>query len=223
MHIPDGFLSAEVAAACAVPAAGAVAYGLRRASRELDERRVPLLGVTAAFVFAAQMLNFPVAGGTSGHFLGAALAAILLGPWLACVVMSVVLVVQSFVFADGGVTALGANVLNMGVIGALVVGGLMLAARRALPHRRGALLAVTAVGAWLAVMAGATACAFELAISGTVPLGTVLPAMLGVHALIGIGEGVITAAAVSAVLASRPDLIGWGRAVPPSVAIPATN
>ncbi len=134
MHIPDGFLSAEVAAACAVPAAGAVAYGLRRASRELDERRVPLLGVTAAFVFAAQMLNFPVAGGTSGHFLGAALAAILLGPWLACVVMSVVLVTQSFVFADGGVTALGANILNMGVIGALLVGGLMLAARAVLPR-----------------------------------------------------------------------------------------
>ena len=102
--------------------------GLRRANVELDERRVPLLGVTAAFIFAAQMLNFPVAGGTSGHFLGAALAAILLGPWLACLVMAVVLGVQAFVFADGGVTALGANILNMGVIGALVVGGLMLAA-----------------------------------------------------------------------------------------------
>jgi cobalt/nickel transport system permease protein len=207
MHIPDGFLSAEVAAACAVPAAGAVGYGLRRASRELDERRVPLLGVTAAFVFAAQMLNFPVAGGTSGHFLGAALAAILLGPWLACVVMSVVLVTQSFVFADGGVTALGANVLNMGVIGALLVGGLMVAARAALPRTRGAFLAVSAIGAWLAVMAGAAAASVELAVSGTVPLGTVLPAMLGVHALIGIGEGVITAAAVSAVLASRSDLL----------------
>jgi cobalt/nickel transport system permease protein len=207
MHIPDGFLSAEVAAACAVPAAGAVGYGLRRASRELDERRVPLLGVTAAFVFAAQMLNFPVAGGTSGHFLGAALAAILLGPWLACVVMSVVLVTQAFVFADGGVTALGANVLNMGVIGALLVGGLMVAARAALPRTRGAFLAVSAIGAWLAVMAGAAAASMELAVSGTVPLGTVLPAMLGVHALIGIGEGVITAAAVSAVLASRSDLL----------------
>jgi cobalt/nickel transport system permease protein len=207
MHIPDGFLSAKVAAACAVPAAGAVAYGLRRASRELDERRVPLLGVTAAFVFAAQMLNFPVAGGTSGHFLGAALAAILLGPWLACVVMSVVLVTQSFVFADGGVTALGANVLNMGVIGALLVGGLMVAARAALPRSRGVLLGVSAVGAWLAVMAGAAATSLELAISGTVPLGTVLPAMLGVHTLIGIGEGVITAAAISAVLAARSDLI----------------
>ena len=125
MHIPDGFLSTEVALACAVPAATAVAIGLRKASQDLDERRVPLLGVTAAFVFAAQMLNFPVAGGTSGHFLGAALAAILLGPWLACLTMAVVLGVQSFVFADGGITALGANILNMGVIGALLVGGLM--------------------------------------------------------------------------------------------------
>jgi cobalt/nickel transport system permease protein len=211
MHIPDGFLTPEVAAACAVPAIGAVGYGLRRASRELDERRVPLLGVTAAFVFAAQMLNFPVAGGTSGHFLGAALAAILLGPWLASVVLAVVLVVQSFVFADGGVTALGANILNMGVIGALVVGGLMVGAQRVLPQRRGAFLAVTGAGAWLAVMAGATATSLELAISGTVPLGTVLPAMLGVHALIGIGEAVVTVAAVSAVMSTRPDVV---RALP---------
>jgi cobalt/nickel transport system permease protein len=207
MHIPDGFLTPEVAAACAVPAIGAVGYGLRRASRELDERRVPLLGVTAAFVFAAQMLNFPVAGGTSGHFLGAALAAILLGPWLASVVLAVVLIVQSFVFADGGVTALGANVLNMGVIGALVVGGLMVGAQRVLPQRRGVFLAVAGGGAWLAVMAGATATALELAISGTVPLGTVLPTMLGVHTLIGIGEAVITVAAVSAVMSTRPDVV----------------
>src|SRR3954469_4651440 len=207
MHIPDGFLTTEVALACAVPAALCVGVGLRRANVELDERRVPLLGVTAAFVFAAQMLNFPVAGGTSGHFLGAALAAILLGPWLACLVMSVVLVVQSFVFADGGVTALGANILNMGVIGALLVGGLMLLAQRVLPNRRGAFLAVAGVGSWLAVVAGALACSLELAISGTVPLGTVLPAMLGVHVLIGVGEAVVTVAAVSAVLSTRPDVV----------------
>ncbi len=130
MHVPDGFLSAEVALACAVPAVVAVGIGLRRAEVDLDERRVPLLGVTAAFVFAAQMLNFPIAGGTSGHFMGAALAAVLLGPWLACLVLAVVLGVQAFLFADGGITALGANVLNMGVIGALLVGGLMVAARR---------------------------------------------------------------------------------------------
>jgi cobalt/nickel transport system permease protein len=207
MHIPDGFLSPEVAGATAVASAAAVGYGLKTANTTLDERRVPLLGVTGAFIFAAQMLNFPVAGGTSGHFLGAALAAILLGPWLGCLTMAVVLGLQAFVFADGGITALGANVLNMGVIGALVVGGLMLASRRTLPKSRALLLAITGVGAWLAVMAGAAATAVELAISGTVPLHTVLPAMLGVHALIGLGEAVITVAAVSAVLAARPDLI----------------
>jgi cobalt/nickel transport system permease protein len=220
MHIPDGFLSPEVALTCAVPAAAAVAYGVRRANVELDERRVPLLGVTAAFVFAAQMLNFPVAGGTSGHFLGAALAAILLGPWLACLVMAVVLFAQAFVFADGGITALGANVLNMGVIGALVVGGLMVAARSVAGRSRGALLGVAAGGAWLAVMAGAGATAIELAVSGTVPLATVLPAMLGVHALIGVGEAVVTTAAVSAVLTTRPDLLPGVDA--PLPALPAT-
>ena len=207
MHIPDGFLSNEVALACAVPAVAAVAYGLKRADVDLDDRRVPLLGVTAAFVFAAQMLNFPVAGGTSGHFLGAALAAVLLGPWLASLVLAVVLVVQAFVFADGGVTALGANVFTMGVVGGVLVGGLMLAARKALPNTRATLLGVSAVGAWLAVVAGAAVCAVELAVSGTVPLATVLPAMLGVHVIIGIGEAVITVAAVGAVLATRPDLI----------------
>jgi cobalt/nickel transport system permease protein len=208
MHIPDGFLSTEVAVACWVPAAVAVGVGLKRANVELDERRVPLLGVTAAFIFAAQMLNFPVAGGTSGHFLGAALAAILLGPWLACLVLAVVLGVQAFVFADGGITALGANVLNMGVVGALLVGGLMYAARRVAGHGRTALLAISGAGAWLAVMAGATTTSLGLALSGTVPLGTVLPAMLGVHALIAVGEAVVTVAAVSAVLATRPDLLG---------------
>jgi cobalt/nickel transport system permease protein len=216
MHIPDGFLNGEVAAATGVVSVGAVAYGLRRANETLDERRIPLLGVTGAFIFAAQMLNFPVAGGTSGHFLGAALASILLGPWLACLVMSVVLVAQAFVFADGGITALGANVLNMGVIGALLVGFLMVASVRALPRFRFAFFAVSAIGAWLAVMAGATATSFELAISGTVPLSTVLPAMLGVHALIGIGEAVVTVAAVAAVAASRPDLVAALGRVPGS-------
>jgi cobalt/nickel transport system permease protein len=153
------------------------------------------------------MLNFPVAGGTSGHFLGAALAAVLLGPWLAGLVLAVVLGVQAFVFADGGITALGANVLNMGVLGGVVVGGLMLAARRLLPSTRAALLGVTAGGAWLAIMVGAAGCAIQLAASGTVPLGTVLPAMLGVHAVIAAGEAVVTVAAVSAVLATRPDLL----------------
>ncbi len=207
MHIPDGFLSPPVAAVAALLALAAVARGLRVADATLDEARVPLLGLVAAFVFAAQMLNFPVAGGTSGHFLGATLAAVLLGPWLACLVLAVVLVVQAFAFADGGISALGANVLNMGVLGALLAGYLLLAAQRLLPHTRRAFLASVAVVSWLAVMAGAAATSVELALSDTVPLGTVLPAMLGVHALIGVGEAVITVAAVSAVLASRPDLV----------------
>jgi len=218
MHIPDGFLSPEVAAGTAVVAAGAVGVGLRRASAQLDDRVVPLLGVTGAFVFAAQMLNFPVAGGTSGHFLGAALATILLGPWLATLVLAVVLATQCFVFADGGISALGANVLCMGVCGALATGGLMLLARRMLPRRRGVLLAVAGAGAWLAVIAGASATALLLALSGTVPLGTVLPAMLSVHVVIGLGEAAITVAALSALMATRPDLIGaWAASPRPAV------
>jgi len=218
LHIPDGFLSGGVAAAGAVLAVAAVAYGLRVADRDLDEARVPLLGVLAAFVFAAQMLNFPVAGGTSGHFLGATLAAVLLGPWIACVVMAVVIAVQALAFADGGVSALGANVVNMGVLGALCAGFAIQAGLRVLPQTRAAFLGLVAVVSWLAVMVGAAATSVELAASGTVPLGTALPAMLGVHALIGIGEAVITAVAVGAVLTARPDLIAVGRFEAPGYA-----
>jgi cobalt/nickel transport system permease protein len=207
LHIPDGFLSGGVALACGVLAIAAVAYALRVANVELDEARVPLLGVLAAFIFAAQMLNFPIAGGTSGHFLGATLAAVLLGPWLACLVMAVVIAVQAFAFADGGISALGANVLNMGVLGALLAGLLVAGLVKAIPHSRAAFLSVVGVVSWLAVMVGAAATSVELAVSDTVPLATSLPAMLGVHALIGIGEAVITVAAVSAVLVSRPDLV----------------
>jgi cobalt/nickel transport system permease protein len=207
LHIPDGFLSPGVAAAAGLAALAAVGYGLRVAGVELDEARVPLLGVLAAFVFAAQMLNFPIAGGTSGHFLGATLAAVLLGPWLACLVMSVVITVQAFAFADGGVTALGANILNMGVLGALLAGLLVVAAVRVLPRTRPTFLGVVALVSWLAVMTGAAATSVELAASDTVPLATALPAMLGVHTLIGVGEAVITVAAVGAVLAARPDLV----------------
>jgi cobalt/nickel transport system permease protein len=210
LHIPDGFLSGGVALACGALALAAVAYALRIANVELDEARVPLLGVLAAFIFAAQMLNFPIAGGTSGHFLGATLAAVLLGPWLACLVMAVVIAVQALAFADGGISALGANVLNMGVLGALLAGLLVAATMKALPHTRAGFLAVVGIVSWLAVMVGAGATSVELAASDTLPLGTSLPAMLGVHALIGIGEAVITAAAVSAVLASRPDLVALG-------------
>jgi cobalt/nickel transport system permease protein len=218
LHIPDGFLSGGVAAAGAVIAVAAVAYALRVADRDLDEARVPLLGVLAAFIFAAQMLNFPVAGGTSGHFLGATLAAVLLGPWIACLVMAVVIAAQAFAFADGGVTALGANVVNMGVLGALLAGFAVRGGLKVLPRTRGALLGLAAAVSWLAVMAGAAATSVELALSGTMPLATTLPAMLGVHAVIGAGEAAITFAALSAVLAARPDLIVIGRFEAPHAA-----
>jgi cobalt/nickel transport system permease protein len=207
LHIPDGFLSPGVAGAAGLAAIAAVAHGLRVANVELDESRVPLLGVVAAFIFATQMLNFPVAGGTSGHLLGATLAAVLLGPWLACLVMAVVLIVQCFAFADGGVSALGANILNMGVLGALLAGFLIIAAQKVLPRTRTAFLGTVGAVSWLAVMAGAAATSVQLAVSGTIPLDTVLPAMLGVHTLIGVGEALITVAAVGAVLAARPDLV----------------
>jgi cobalt/nickel transport system permease protein len=210
LHIPDGFLSGPVATLLWLLAILAVANGLRIANATLDESRVPLLGVLAAFIFAVQMLNFPVAGGTSGHLLGATLAAVLIGPWIACLIMAVVLMVQCFAFADGGVSALGANIVNMGVLGALLAGYLIKVLMPMLPKTRAAFLGAVGVASWVAVMVAAGATSVQLATSGTVPLDTVLPAMLGVHALIGIGEAVITVAAVSAVLASRPDLIALG-------------
>lgn len=209
MHIPDGFLSTPVAVTTYAVSAVAVAYAVRRAGAALDDKKVPLLGVTAAFIFAAQMLNFPVAGGTSGHFLGAALATILLGPWLACIVIAVVLTGQAFIFADGGLTALGAGILAMAVIAPAVTVAIMSLAGR-MSRSRGSFLAGTAAASWISIMVAATAISAFLAVSDTIPFGTVLPAMLGVHALIGIGEAVITTAAIAAVLASRPDLIHGG-------------
>lgn len=224
MHIPDGFLSAPVATGTAVVAAGVLGYAVRRTGRTLEDRQIPLLGVTAAFVFAAQMLNFPVAGGTSGHFLGAALATVLLGPWLALIVLSVVVTGQALVFADGGLTAIGAEVIAMGVVGCGAAWLIVTVARRVAGPSPGVLLGATAVASWVGIMLAAATVSVLLAASGTIPLGTVLPAMLGVHALIGIGEALITTAAVAAVLAARPDLVaGVGPIVPALPARPAVT
>jgi cobalt/nickel transport system permease protein len=202
MHIPDGFLSPPVWAAADVVSAGAVGYALRRVNREIEPARVPLMGVTAAFVFAAQMVNFPVAGGTSGHLLGGVLAAVLLGPCEATLVMLTVFAVQALLFQDGGVLALGANMFNMGLVGTL--GGW--AIYRLLCRSLGAPVSAGAAG-WLAVMLGAACASCELALSGTAALRVVLPAMLGWHALIGLGEAAITAGAVRLVARARPDLL----------------
>lgn len=206
MHIPDGFLDAKTFVALDVAGAGFVAVAAARVRRVLNERAVPLMAVLAAFVFAAQMLNFPVAGGTSGHFGGGALAAVLLGPWAGVLAMTLVLVIQALAFGDGGILALGANVINMGVVAPFVGYGVYYLVRRAWRSEAGRFVGSFA-GAWFAVVAAATACALELAMSGTTPLGVVLPAMVGVHAIIGVGEGLITAAAVAAVRVSRPDLL----------------
>jgi len=207
MHIPDGFVSGSVNAASGAAALGVCALALARAKRTLGEKQVPLLGVTSAFVFAAQMVNFPVAGGTSGHFLGALLAALLLGPLNACLVITVVLVIQCLGFADGGVTALGSNIFNMGIVGGLASYYVFRLLQAALPKTRVGFLAAAAMSAWLSVVLAALCCAVELGLSGTLPLKAAIFGMAGVHALIGIGEALITVTVASTVLAVRPDLI----------------
>lgn len=212
MHIPDGFLDAKTAAASAVLAAGGVAYALRTVRKELPARRVPLIGLTASFIFVAQMLNFPVAGGTSGHLIGATLAAVLLGPGAAIVVMTAVLLLQSLLFADGGLTALGANIFNMAIVAPIVGFAMYSAIRRLGARSEGASawrwkLFGTAFGAWCSTLAAAIACAGQLAFSGTVAWNAALPAMGGIHMLIGIGEATITTLVVAGVARSRPELL----------------
>jgi cobalt/nickel transport system permease protein len=208
MHLPDGFLSHGMNGATFVISAGACAYAVRRVNLKFGEREVPLMGVTAAFIFAAQMINFPIAGGTSGHFLGAVFSSVLLGPWAGLIIITLVLAVQCLGFADGGLTALGANVFNMGVVGALGGYGIFtLIYHLCRKSYRGFFIAL-AVSAWFSVVMAATATAFELAMSGTSPLVVVLPTMVGVHAIIAIGEAVITTTSVSLILKTRPDLVG---------------
>jgi cobalt/nickel transport system permease protein len=207
MHIPDGFISTPVAVAGIAVAAGSVAYAVKATNKKMGEKQVPLMGVLAAFIFAAQMLNFPVAGGTSGHLVGAALAAILLGPSPALLIMTCVLIVQSLVFQDGGLLALGANIFNMGIVPCFVGYYLYKGIASPFHKRKLGIMVGGGVAAWVTVVIASVFCAVELAISGTVPLRVALPAMAGVHAVIGIGEGLITAAVLALVLATRADLL----------------
>jgi len=207
MHIPDGFLSNGLNAATFVISAGACAYGVRRVNRNFGEKEVPLMGVTAAFIFAAQMINFPIAGGTSGHFLGAVFSSVLLGPWASLLIMTIVLIVQCLGFADGGLTALGTNIFNMGVIGALGGYGIFFILYHSFRKSRKSFFFALAVSSWLSIVMGASAAAVELVLSGTSPLKITLPAMVGTHALIGIGEAIITTTALSLILKTRPDLV----------------
>ncbi|MEU3689538.1 energy-coupling factor ABC transporter permease [Streptomyces narbonensis] len=213
MHVPDGFINAPVSAVAGVAAAGAVAVSLRGARRELDERTAPLAGLVAAFIFAVQMLNFPVATGTSGHLLGGALAAILVGPWTGVLCVAVVLLMQGILFADGGLTALGVNITVMGVVTVVVAYALFRGLVLVLPRTRRSVTAASFVAALVSVPASAAAFTLIYAIGGTtdVPISKVLTAMVGVHFLIGIGEAVITMLTVGAVIAVRPDLVFGAR------------
>ncbi|MGW0593461.1 energy-coupling factor ABC transporter permease [Streptosporangium sp. NPDC002607] len=212
MHVPDGFFNAAVSLSAGVVAAAGVAVCLRGARRELDDRTAPMAGLVAAFVFAVQMLNFPVAAGTSGHLLGGALAAILVGPYTAVLCVAVVLLVQGFFFADGGLTALGVNITLLGIVAVLVGWGVFRLITRSV-RGRGAVVAASFVAALVSVPATALIFTLLFWVGGTAPIeiGTVAAAMGGVHLLIGIGEGLITAVTVSTVLAIRPDLVYGAR------------
>ncbi|MFI0774694.1 energy-coupling factor ABC transporter permease [Streptomyces sp. NPDC021212] len=215
MHVPDGFIDAPVSVATGAVAAAAVAVSLRGARRELDEQAAPLAGLVAAFIFAVQMLNFPVAAGTSGHLLGGALAAILVGPYTGVLCVSVVLLMQGVLFADGGLTALGVNITDMAVVTTVVAYGVFRAVLKLAPNRRRTVTVASFTAALLSVPAAAIAFTGIYALGGTtdVAIGKVFTAMVGVHILIGIGEAAITALTVGAVMAVRPDLVHGARGV----------
>jgi cobalt/nickel transport system permease protein len=208
MHIPDGFVNVGTAVVTYAASAGVVGYSVRRTNQALQEREVPLMGVMAAFVFAAQMINFPVAGGTSGHLLGGALVAILLGPWAGSLIITAVLIVQALLFQDGGILALGANVFNMAVVG-VWTGYLSYTFLRRVLRGASSMWIAGFIASWLSVFLASAFASLELGVSGTYPFGVVLPAMLSVHALIGIGEGLITTAVLALVNASRKDILSW--------------
>lgn len=208
LHIPDGFLNLPVSLITWMLALGLISLSLKRVQAEYQERAVPLMGVCAAFIFAAQMINFPIPGGTSGHLLGGTLAGVLLGPWAGSLVMAVVFFVQAVMFQDGGITVLGANIVNMGLLGTFGGYYLYKAVRMALGiNRWRSMVAATAIAAWSSVVVAAVMCAVQLSLSGTVPLVVSLSAMLSWHIPIGIGEALITVLAVGHVWRTRPDLL----------------
>lgn len=207
MHIPDGFLSVLVAVILWLFSTLAVAHALRRVGHDLGERQVPLMGVLAAAIFAGQMLNFTVAGGTSGHLMGAALATILLGPWAAVIVMTTVVSIQALIFQDGGLLALGGNIFNMAVVGVAVAHFSYTSLKKLFGMQKWGLFVNGFLSAWLSIFIASLAVALQLAASGTSPANLAIPTMAGIHAVIGIGEGLITAGALAFIHATRRDLL----------------
>lgn len=209
VHIPDGFINGAASAGFGLAAAGGVGAAVKHTGKYLNERQVPLAGLVAAFVFAAQMVNFPVISGMSGHLLGGVLAAVLVGPWAAFLVVSVVLVVQGVFFADGGLSALGLNIINMGFVGAVLGYWVYRGVLKLLPRRSGSVAIAAGIAAFLSLPMSAVAFVIEFAIGGTadVSLTALMIAMLSTHTLIGIGEGILTGLVIGAVMRSRPDLV----------------
>ncbi len=214
MHIPDGFLSAPVFISLWLVTIVVIGYALKRVSADLGERQVPIMGVLAAAIFAGQMLNFAVAGGTSGHLIGAALVTIILGPWAAMIVLTCVITVQALIFQDGGLLVLGANIFNMAIVGVTVAYMVFRTTRRLAGDRPWSLIASGFLSAWASVEIAALGTALELALSGTSPANIAIPAMGGIHALIGIGEGLITVGALVFLHASHSEFIKFGQAAP---------
>jgi len=207
MHIPDGFLTANAWAPLWMVSAAGLWVCVRKVTQVLKDKMIPLMGVMSAFIFAAQMLNFPVMGGTSGHLLGGVLAAVFLGPYAAALCLACVLIVQCLIFQDGGLTALGANIFNMSIVGTMAGYVVYRITSGILGRSNKGILIGSAVAGWFSVVLASSFCAFELTFSGTSPLKVAFPAMAGVHAVIGIGEAVITVMVVGFVLKVRPDLI----------------
>lgn len=213
MHVPDGFFDAPTSVSTGVVAAAGVTVALRKARAELDDRTAPMAGLVAAFVFAGQMINFPVGAGTSGHLMGGALAAVLVGPWTGALCISVVLLVQALFMADGGLTALGTNITLMALVGAAVGYVVFRLALMILPRKLPSVPIAAALGALVSVPAAAAVFTLLFAIGGTADVATdkVLATMLGWHLVIGIGEAIVTGLVVSAVITSRPDLVHGAR------------
>ncbi len=208
MHIPDGFISLPVAATTGVTTVVTATIALSRSRDTFGPKQAPIVGLTTAFIFAAQMINFPVAGGTSGHLLGGTLAVVILGsPWAASLSIATVLLIQAVLFADGGITALGANIFNMAIVGVWTGWLLTQTLQRLLGGSKGRLPLAAGIAAGVSVVAAAIACSCELSLSGTASAAIILPAMVGVHALIGIGEGLITGGILTYLITTRPDLL----------------
>jgi cobalt/nickel transport system permease protein len=214
LHVPDGFLSTAVSVVGWMLALLVIGIAIRLTRHQLGERQIPMMGLLAAFIFAAQAINFPVAAGTSGHLLGGALAAIVMGPWAATLIMTSVIVTQGLLFQDGGLLVMGWNILNMGVFTAFTGYAVYVLVRRLVGEGGRSRLVSAFVGAWLSVEVGAMATAFELAASGTSPLSLGLPAMASVHALIGLGEAFITTGAIALLQTSRPQVLDAGEVAP---------